>query len=91
MNAKPNAGGKGEAVFDTRKPPHIPFEPFRIEGWTDEDLHPPLVAMDSKIAEFEEKAGRHADWKLQAEEKTDAKGAAFHAEQEKISRAKATT
>ena len=86
---KRNTGGKGKVVFDTRKPPRMPYKAFQIEDCSDAEFHPPLVTMESKIAEFEETARRHSDWKLQAEEKADAKGAAFHTEEEKVSRAKA--
>ena len=86
---KRNTGGKGEVVFDTRQPPRMPYKAFQIENCSEADLHPPLVTMESKIAEFEETARRHNDWKLQAEEKANAKDAAYHAEQAKIGRAKA--
>lgn len=62
MKPKSKAGGKSKITFDTRKPPEMPFEPFRFEKWTDDDLKPPPVTMESKIAEFLETARRESEW-----------------------------
>jgi len=58
MKEKPKAGRKSQVACNKREQARMPFEPFRFERWTDADLHPPLVTMESKIAEFREAAKR---------------------------------
>jgi hypothetical protein len=55
----------------SRERPKMTFVPFTFEQVTDADLHPPLVTMESKIAEFEETARRETE--LSAEDKADGK------------------
>lgn len=71
MKAKAKPGGKGKGTFETRKPPQMPFEPFRFEQWQEQDLKPPLVTIESKIAEFLETARREAE--RSAEEREEGK------------------
>jgi hypothetical protein len=71
MKAKPKANGKSKVTFDARKPAKMAWEAFSFEKWTHADLHPPLVTIESKIAEFVETARREAAWS--AESKADGK------------------
>ena len=52
MKAKPKAAGKSKVTFDARKSPQMAFAAFTIERETDTAVHPQLVTMKSKIAEF---------------------------------------
>lgn len=89
MKTKGKAGGKNKVTFDARKPAKMPFQQFSFEPWTDDDFHPPLVTMASKIAEFEETARRETIWSLEAKEKGDEGEAGYYAKEAKTNRAKA--
>ena len=73
----------------SRERPKIPFEPFTFEQWTDADLHPPLVTMESKIAEFLGTARRESEWSAEAKAEGKINEARNCAAMAKASRAKA--
>lgn len=67
----------------------LKFEPFRFEKRTDADLLPPLVTIESKIAEFVETARRETEWSAEDKRKGKNKQARNLAAMAKASRAKA--
>ena len=89
MKAKPKKGGKRKVTFHARKPAKMAWEAFSFERWTDADLHPPLVTIESKIAEFVEAARREAAWGAESEADGKPEEALRHDEMANENRAKA--